>query len=220
MDWRWSRSRVNEWIERNNRYFICRKFVRHCWMNYIEWRMKWMNNFYHLKMIFNYDIRKAMKLNHQSMLNVLRYENIHLDHLIGKSLNHDNSSHVILFSLICFKHRMFEVFEMFLSLFCWYSSCKWRSTISFEMDGKEREIREEWKEKSVFRLILDFELVFHCFGNLHIALFIWLIMKLCTAVVVFIGFHYWMNNRISYLKNKKNLSKYSNISWWLFWLIC
>lgn len=32
-------------------------------------------------------------------------------------------------------------------------------------------------------------------------------MQLCTAVVVFMGFYFWTNNRIFYLKNKQNLSK-------------
>jgi hypothetical protein len=31
-------------------------------------------------------------------------------------------------------------------------------------------------------------------------------MQLCTAVVAFMGFHFWANNRISYLKDNKNLS--------------
>jgi hypothetical protein len=57
------------------------------------------------------------------------------------------------------------------------------------------------------RLNLNFELIFQCFANLHIALFIWLIMQLCTAVGVFMGFYYWTNNRIFYCKNVKNLSK-------------
>ncbi|CAF1122686.1 unnamed protein product [Adineta steineri] len=63
------------------------------------------------------------------------------------------------------------------------------------------------------RLNLHFELIFQCFANLHIALFVWLIMKLCTSVVVFMGFHYWSNNRISYLKNAKYLKIYDAI--WL-----
>jgi hypothetical protein len=57
------------------------------------------------------------------------------------------------------------------------------------------------------RLSLNFELIFQCFGNLHIALFIWLLMQLCTAVVVFMGFYFWTNNRIMYCKDVKNLSK-------------
>lgn len=36
-------------------------------------------------------------------------------------------------------------------------------------------------------------------------------MQLCTAVVVFMGFHYWTHNRIFYLKNAKNLSKNNNM---------
>jgi len=35
-------------------------------------------------------------------------------------------------------------------------------------------------------------------------------MQLCTAVVVFMGFHYWTNNRVYYLRNPKNLSKNKN----------
>lgn len=57
------------------------------------------------------------------------------------------------------------------------------------------------------RLNLDFELIFQSFGNLHIVLFIWLIMQLCTAIVVFMGFHYWANHRIDYYKNAKTLRK-------------
>ena len=116
---------------------------------------------------------------------------------------------------------MFEVFAMY-SLPCfWYSSCKWLSTISFEMDGKKVKNRLDRRGTyfSYWRLILDFELVFHCFGNLHIALFVWLIMQLCTAVVVFMGFYYWTNQRIFYLKNPKNLSEYSRwfrlLRWWI-----
>jgi sterol O-acyltransferase len=37
-------------------------------MNYIELNMKLMNNFYHLKMIFNYDIRKHLKSHNLSSL--------------------------------------------------------------------------------------------------------------------------------------------------------
>ena len=56
------------------------------------------------------------------------------------------------------------------------------------------------------RINLDFHLIFQCFGNLHIALSVWLIMQLCTAVLVFMGFYYWANNRVSYLANPKDLS--------------
>ncbi|CAF0783601.1 unnamed protein product [Adineta ricciae] len=62
------------------------------------------------------------------------------------------------------------------------------------------------------RLNLDFHLIFQCFGNLHIALSIWLIMQLCTAVLVFMGFYYWANNRVSYLANPKDLKIY-DIVW-------
>lgn len=53
------------------------------------------------------------------------------------------------------------------------------------------------------RLNLDFDLIFESFAKLHIALFIWLLMKLCTSVVVFMSFHHWANSRIRYLENRK-----------------
>ena len=83
--------------------------------------------------------------------------------------------------------------------------------ILYKMEGKQNIFKRELETLIVFffnlRLNLDFELIFQCFGNLHIALFIWLIMQLCTAVVVFMGFYYWTNNRIFYCRDKKKLSK-------------
>ncbi|CAF4535880.1 unnamed protein product, partial [Rotaria socialis] len=55
------------------------------------------------------------------------------------------------------------------------------------------------------RIKLDFQLIFECFNKLHIALFIWLIMQLCTAVVVFMGFYYWASRRILYCDSVKRL---------------
>lgn len=69
------------------------------------------------------------------------------------------------------------------------------------MDGKEVFLRSTIISLSVFRLSLDFELIFQSFANLHIALFIWLIMKLCTSVVVYVAFHYWAHYRLRYAKN-------------------
>lgn len=54
------------------------------------------------------------------------------------------------------------------------------------------------------RLDLDYTFVFETFAKLHIALFIWLIMQLSTAIVVFMGFHTWINHRVY---SGKNLSK-------------
>ena len=48
------------------------------------------------------------------------------------------------------------------------------------------------------RLNMDFELIFHCFGKLHIALFVWLIMQICTTVVVYMAFYYWTHHRLLY----------------------
>ncbi|CAF3239898.1 unnamed protein product [Rotaria socialis] len=64
------------------------------------------------------------------------------------------------------------------------------------------------------RIKLDFQLIFECFNKLHIALFIWLIMQLCTAVVVFMGFYYWASRRILYCDSVKRLRIYDTI--WLF----
>ncbi|CAF1259747.1 unnamed protein product [Rotaria sordida] len=61
------------------------------------------------------------------------------------------------------------------------------------------------------RLNLDFNLIFESFADLHIALFIWLIMQLSTAIIVFMGFYYWTKNRYNYrkhLKSKSNEEKF------------
>jgi hypothetical protein len=51
------------------------------------------------------------------------------------------------------------------------------------------------------RLDLDNGLIFEYFADLHIALFIWLIMQLSTSIIVFVGFHSWINNRYNYDKH-------------------
>ncbi|CAF0940619.1 unnamed protein product [Rotaria sordida] len=67
------------------------------------------------------------------------------------------------------------------------------------------------------RLKLNFELIFYCFQKLHIALFIWLIMQLCTAVIVFMGFYYWTSNRIFYYDNIKRLRIY-DVTWLIIYI--
>lgn len=58
------------------------------------------------------------------------------------------------------------------------------------------------------RLDLDFDLIFECFGKLHIALFIWLLMQLSTLIIVFIGFYSWINSRCNHEKYlSKNFKK-------------
>ncbi|CAF3750192.1 unnamed protein product [Rotaria sordida] len=64
------------------------------------------------------------------------------------------------------------------------------------------------------RLNLDFNLIFESFADLHIALFIWLIMQLSTAIIVFMGFYYWTKNRYNY---RKHLKRYDTI-WLLLYL--
>lgn len=55
------------------------------------------------------------------------------------------------------------------------------------------------------RINLDFDIMFQSFANVHVALFIWLLMKLSTAILVFTGFYLWSKNRENY---SKNISKY------------
>lgn len=57
------------------------------------------------------------------------------------------------------------------------------------------------------RLNLDFQLIFEAFGKIHHALFIWLLMQLCTSVLVFMAFYSWSHNRLFYLDKTKKLSK-------------
>ncbi|CAF5103592.1 unnamed protein product [Rotaria sp. Silwood1] len=58
------------------------------------------------------------------------------------------------------------------------------------------------------RINLDFGLIFKCFADLHVALFIWLIMQLSTAIIVFMGFYSWTKNRCNH---NKDLSKKLNL---------
>ncbi|CAF3330719.1 unnamed protein product [Rotaria socialis] len=53
------------------------------------------------------------------------------------------------------------------------------------------------------RVNLHFEIMFQCFANLHVALFIWLLMMLSTTIVVFLGFYLWAKHRNDYHKTFK-----------------
>ncbi|CAF1226940.1 unnamed protein product [Rotaria sp. Silwood1] len=64
------------------------------------------------------------------------------------------------------------------------------------------------------RINLDFGLIFKCFADLHVALFIWLIMQLSTAIIVFMGFYSWTKNRCNH---NKDLKFYDTI-WLLMYL--
>ncbi|CAF5203834.1 unnamed protein product, partial [Rotaria magnacalcarata] len=48
------------------------------------------------------------------------------------------------------------------------------------------------------RINLQFEIMFESFANLHVALFIWLLMMLSTSIVVFLGFYLWTKHRNDY----------------------
>ena len=97
-----------------------------------------------------------------------------------------------------------------------YLLFKLPSMILYVMEGKKKNDinKKDFYQQLIYllyrRLHLDFELIFESFGNLHIALFIWLIMQLCTAVLVFMGFYYWADNRSFYCENVKRLSKNEN----------
>ncbi|CAF0868416.1 unnamed protein product, partial [Didymodactylos carnosus] len=59
------------------------------------------------------------------------------------------------------------------------------------------------------RINLNFELIFWCFGKLHVALFTWLVMQLSTAVIVYLCFYAWATNRVKY----SNRLKLYDITW-------
>ncbi|CAF2996933.1 unnamed protein product [Rotaria sp. Silwood2] len=64
---------------------------------------------------------------------------------------------------------------------------------------------------SINDIIENGSLIFECFADLHVALFIWLIMQLSTAIIVFMGFYSWTKNRCNYwehLKSKTNNQKF------------
>lgn len=65
------------------------------------------------------------------------------------------------------------------------------------------------------RLDLDYTLIFELFANLHLALFIWLIMQLSTAIVVFLGFHTWITHR-TYSEKKLSKVNCERSSWKIF----
>lgn len=76
--------------------------------------------------------------------------------------------------------------------------------ISFKMEGTGESTSDLIGKSFSIRLDLDYTLIFETFAKLHIALFIWLIMQLSTAIVVFMGFHTWINCRVY---SGRNLSK-------------
>lgn len=128
-------------------------------------------------------------------------------------MKHVHSFLEIRFLPIYSKFHTFEVFGMCSLPFSSSSLFKLWSMIFFNTEGIDKRWPRRFEERHVFhiRINLDFELIFQCFGNIHMVMFIWVLMFMATAIVAFMGYHQWAKNRVFYLKNARNLS---NQSFW------
>jgi len=200
MDSKWDRSRserLDSIVEFSFRFSMHRKFDHRFWMIYIELKAISMNNFQYLKTISNQDNRKQrMNQQHSSNSNdsfeIFSWIFVTLSRSKERQINEARAfipRNSILTDLFEISHIR-SIRNVFVAVL-----------LIFVIQVMINDIIEYG------RINLNFELIFQCFGNIHMVLFIWVLMYLATSIVAFMGFHQWSKNRVFYLKYKRNLSK-------------